>query len=145
MLTPLSVVHTQEELEALGHEWQKRLGLSDWEIHYQLVGRDEIDSQGTCTSSPTKDFSIIKLAKAECYDNPNWPLDHEKTIVHELLHCQFIVYDQIVDQMGDPNDGVTKIFKTAFYDRFEVAIDKTARALVRAKRGEKPVLSSKRT
>jgi hypothetical protein len=83
---------SQEELDALLIEWQKRLRLQDWNVKIEVVPRSRIEgANGECNYFADKKVATILIADA-CgqhylsYVDDDHPEDVESTIVHELLH-----------------------------------------------------------
>lgn len=114
---------TQKQLTALGVEWQKRLRLQDWEVAYEFCREAEIKADGETQYNKSLKCARIRIASeasrlGTCGDLQ--PYDAEQCLVHELLHLQWAHL---------PGD-------MASCDPTEAAIDLTAWALVRAKRGE---------
>lgn len=72
-------------------EWQARLFLSDWTIKIRLVERDEIPGDnGRNDFQVINQSATIRLAiPSDDYKDRIQKFCHEKTLVHELLHCKF--------------------------------------------------------
>lgn len=104
-------------------EWQKRLRLQDWRITFEWFPlSDAGDSLGNCSWNAGRKMALIKLRRPDCIgDGPESNRDLESTLVHELLHLQFLHVTPAQD------DG-------PLFEIFESAIDLTAEALVAAKR-----------
>lgn len=115
---------TQDELESLLSEWQRRLRLQDWTVKIQLRRRHDMsmdDSAGVCRWQLAKKLACVEIMDPHDYDPGSfgWAQDVERTLVHELLHLHFApfaTHDQPVDTAQ------------------EQAIDLIAGALVDAKR-----------
>ncbi|MEW6726892.1 MAG: hypothetical protein AB1327_08035 [Bacillota bacterium] len=73
-------------------EWQRILRLQDWDVITKIVRSDDMhsDGQGECTWVIERKEAIIKLLDPVDY-SPRSPFeqDHERTLVHELLHLHF--------------------------------------------------------
>ena len=116
---------TQQELEVLCREWQKRLGLGHWNITIKYKRRDEMEVQGCgcCFWTFRIETATIQILDPVDYYGFDVEFDIEETVVHELLHILFIA--------SMPKDGTTK------FDLFEQSIDRMARVLVALKRQNK--------
>lgn len=98
--------------------WIRELGLAGWDIEVKFVHRYEIDDNiAQVYKQPQLSRAVISLAYPE--ECENYSQDIEQTLVHELLHIRFWGCD----------------FSGTDNTLFEAGIDKTATALVRAKRG----------
>lgn len=84
---------TQEELDALCDEWQKRLRLQDWHVVVRLRRHYEMNENTTGVIDPVltrKEARIDLLCEED-----RLPIEQpfadsvEHTLVHELLHLHF--------------------------------------------------------
>jgi len=50
--------------------------------------------QGNCSPSVNKKMAQIRIVTPSDYDNPEWPQDVEKTLVHELLHLHTMSFTE---------------------------------------------------
>jgi hypothetical protein len=107
------------ELPALLALWQKTLRLQDWDVDVSIVPQDEMEDashRGEIEYEVALNDAIVRLLRPEDYDN-EW-YDMEKTLVHELLHLKFSMFDEAIS-------------KHKYLDTpLEVAVDTTARTLV---------------
>jgi hypothetical protein len=76
--------------EKLFRKWQKRLGLSHWELHFRIVSQERMDelvaTPGVhgCVQYKIQHSRAVVFAVGERHEeDPGM----EFTIVHELLHC----------------------------------------------------------
>lgn len=119
------IYRTQAALDEALEYWQGALRLRDWEVEAEVVGRDRMggeDCIGTIDIDERAKKARIVLVRQDDYPDSPWPQDHEKTLVHELLHIH------------------TQPITPIEYDRLahiaeEQAIVSIASALVRLKRG----------
>jgi len=88
---PVCIIQDQAELDKLLDWWQKKLFLMDWIIKASIVSKEDFDledSLGECIMCVEQKAATIHLL-----DSAEFPKDtivrlcHEKTLVHELLHC----------------------------------------------------------
>lgn len=89
-------IYDQATLEARCAYWQKRLRLQDWEIDVTLQRQREFANEDAI--GWVLPFDEQKKARIRLLDSVDWPegnsgftphLDHEYTLVHELLHIHF--------------------------------------------------------
>lgn len=85
---------TQEELDSLCAEWQKRLRLQDWDVQAKVVHQSDIpEKQGNIHIFQPERLALIQIASPA--DNPSskvcraFPSDPEHTLIHELLEIHF--------------------------------------------------------
>jgi hypothetical protein len=89
---------SDHDLIALCEKWQKILHIQDWQVKPRLARYyDMPDGKGghISFSRPHRTASIKILDPAD-YD-PTWtnfPEDIERSLVHELIHLVFAVFDQ---------------------------------------------------
>lgn len=81
------------------NEWIERLGLKDWDIKLKMhCHPDEMEECcGLTVYNIIHKQAIIKLLDQAMYNNPDFPYNTPRTILHELLHLKFA----IIDDMGD--------------------------------------------
>ncbi|MEW6044997.1 MAG: hypothetical protein AB1609_00710 [Bacillota bacterium] len=119
------MILSQDELTEKCRLWQRRLRLQDWDIVTKIVRADDMhsDGQGECMWVIERKEAIIKLLDPVDY-SPRSPFeqDHERTLVHELLHLHFAPFTA---KDGTPEDVAQ-----------EQAIQCLAKALVALARGE---------
>lgn len=124
------VTCTIAELRELCKEWQRILRLQDWDIHLSIERKagmhdTDVEAQVRCTQAIK--YANIKILDPIDTDNGHriesdkYQSDMEHALVHEMLHIKF---DKALD-------GAKRTDKVAF----EQAIDQTALALIRLKRG----------
>lgn len=80
----------QKSAEKILRKWQSRLGLDEWNLKIRVC--DQPGCWGSADVLPQKKQAIIRvdprLHSEESVDDWPWKsADHERTIVHELLHC----------------------------------------------------------
>ena len=111
-------------------EWQERLGLQDWAIGLRYNCRQEDleleEAAGETHWNYTLKTAIIYIVSEEVFGERILDFDFEKTLVHELLHLKFSLFD-----IGK-KDYESNVLDLARHG----LIDDLARALVMAKRGE---------
>ena len=82
----------ETRLERQMKNWQKRLGLDDWNVSLRVVRQNELDrnSWGTAEWDPTAKSALISVLDPRDYNlkGGELKLDMECTIVHELVHIQ---------------------------------------------------------
>ena len=120
-----SVVEAQAACEA----WQKVMYVADWEVRVKIVPKADLadGKMGDITYDRSKKQAILRMIDPADHEaNENFPLDHQGIIIHELNH---LVWSWL-DRFG-PFGG--KKFKEDLWDEsMELAIDQSARALIRA-------------
>lgn len=91
------IYETQEQLDAALKEWQKVLQLQDWKVKASIVrGRDmfmEDSAAAVRWTFPKKMATIVLLDPLDYEPNRDFPQDHEKSLVHELLHLHYAGFD----------------------------------------------------
>lgn len=124
------IINSQEELETLGHEWQEKLGLQNWNICFELCRQCDFKLQnvnGENSWTRANMTSIINVLKSDEAYNPCFKYDMELIVVHELLHLYFAVLQ--------PDSGSEEEMQV------EQSIELIAKALVQSKRDNKEVIS----
>lgn len=85
--------HTEEELEALAESWQTALRLQDWDVEVKVVRLKELgkSKNGDIFYDVRKKDALVRLLdpRDEKAAGLRAPLDHEYTLVHELLHLHW--------------------------------------------------------
>ena len=81
------IYRDQAELDAALTMWQKRLRLQDWRVIGQT--HRQIDVAGRCHFKLSLKAAVIDLLDPVDAVDWDYPLDHERTLVHELLHLHF--------------------------------------------------------
>lgn len=89
------------ELLKLLEVWKKILRLQDWTVRVRIKRLRDMsipDSQGVCSWTLSRQEAVISLIDPVDYDpSPIVPLDHETTLVHELLHLHFAYFTNDLD------------------------------------------------
>jgi hypothetical protein len=77
------------DLSALLAEWQPALRLQHWLINVRY--ERHLGSQGRVSYNLRSRTAVIRIIDPLDYEheNPNFPQDVERTLVHELLHLHF--------------------------------------------------------
>lgn len=108
------------------NEWTTRLGLQDWVIHLNInqnpVAARLHDASGHITIEPVNKCGRIDIIAKKFYGNRIIPFDFEKTLVHELLHLKFSIFEVLDNELYQHNS--------------HTLLNDMARAMVMAKRGE---------
>jgi len=129
MKKPIMEYKNKEQLNISLHEWQRRLGLSDWAIKAMLVDvfPENVCASGHCSSnyvSRTATIRILQKPLSESGTDYIKPCS-EETLVHELLHC--VLY---ASTLSDEHAGVD----WTFYEmRTHQELETLARAFISAK------------
>lgn len=96
---------TEEEANRLFKYWVKVLHLEDWEIVFKWKVRANdmnLEKSVGCNSyNETDGSSLIQILDEDEYNNDLFPMDYEKTLVHELLHLKFAFLDDSGDAIRD--------------------------------------------
>ena len=91
MLTkPIEELHKDLEF------WKPILGVQDWEVVLKKVRHDQLDkeSQGNVSIQAYSKKAVIRLLdEIDVTSEWDFPIDHEKTLVHELLHLHFAPFN----------------------------------------------------
>ena len=117
-------IFTEEELMKLCREWQERLRLEFWSVALRIARAKEFDlpnSQGECTWTKTTALATIKILDPIDYPESPFKQDMEKTLIHELLHLHFCMFD--ITAAGSAEEGM-----------MERTVDHISRALIALKR-----------
>jgi hypothetical protein len=107
----------ESDLQYLAQLWQKTLRLQDWDIEYSIVrlsGMSDPGHRGEIEYLLNE--ATVRILNHRDWEHPGY--DMEKTLVHELLHLRFKVYDEYVEGHSERLEAL------------EVSIDVTARLLV---------------
>lgn len=100
MINPRFVYQDQAEAQEACDVWKKILKLADWDIVVR-IGRasqmSTLDRMGQVSYTLNKRSAVITLLDPEDYSNSIWPLDHELTLVHELVHLHLVFTDPFID------------------------------------------------
>jgi hypothetical protein len=100
------IYSTQAELDKALKKWKKILLVRDWEIKAALVAQNEMEHQtarGEVVVDVTNKQVYINILRKEDCDDSFWTVDHEQTLVHELIH----IYTETIEHkmLGSlPND-----------------------------------------
>lgn len=89
---------TKPDLVALAAKWQAILWLRDWEVKPRYARRFELDDgKGAgITFSRAHRTASIRILDPVDYDPAwtNYPEDPESSLIHELLHLHFAIFDE---------------------------------------------------
>ena len=93
------IYKTDKEAQAACVWWQKRLGLADWDVKVQLSRGSKMDDcQGYVDYVINRKQALIQLLVPEDYrDDNGWTQDHERTLIHELLHLHTVWWGNKAD------------------------------------------------
>lgn len=85
------------DAEALSccRKWQEILRLQDWDVKVAVCrSRDFVvkEGQGECSWVLPAKRAVIKLLDPVDYPEVRWEQDHERTLVHELLHLHMVPF-----------------------------------------------------
>jgi hypothetical protein len=87
------IYETAEQAQQACREWQKILRLQDWDIKVKIVRQDalrNLDDQANVNCCLANKQALIKLVDPIDYPrDTEWEQDHERSLVHELLHLHF--------------------------------------------------------
>lgn len=84
------IYETQEQLNAALAYWQKVLRLQDWIIIAKIERMANMGNKaGWCHWKTETKKAVIELLDPIDVIDWDFPLDHEHTLVHELLHLHF--------------------------------------------------------
>jgi hypothetical protein len=114
-----------KELESLCQEWQQRLRLADWDVKVALrPARDMQTANHMGQVSWDRNERVADIACVQPGEEPRGlmrPYDVEQTLVHELLHLHFCLFERTQPESSEHLD-------------MEFAINAIASALVSLKR-----------
>lgn len=81
--------------EKLLEKWQERLKLTDWKIVlYTACNTSETEGGVAVTDwDEVHKAATIKVINPSQYGERIIPFDFEKTLIHELLHIKFALFD----------------------------------------------------
>lgn len=84
--------------------WQNRLNLNDWNIKL-LINMDICEMSGTfgyVEFTETTKYAVIRIVDKNKLDNERKEIfNFEKTLVHELLHLKFSLFDNSGNDFQD--------------------------------------------
>jgi len=106
-------------------EWQKILRLQDWDITVDILRDRDMklgSGQAEVHWKAVNRSAIVHLLDPTDYQNNYFEQDHERSLVHELLHLHMVMFATETDT---PEDTAQ-----------EQAVDAIAKALVTLKRRE---------
>lgn len=110
------------DIEKLLSKWQKRLGLSDWEITAERAPQNHVSGQAKTTIySESQIARIFLLDESDRQGSDPNDKDIEHDLIHELLHVRLWAIDP---KKSDDNTHVLR----------EQAIDWIAKALLSSDR-----------
>lgn len=98
-MKPKMYFKTEEELAECAREWKKRLFLSDWNIQVGFANEILLDDADCCGLSEVQwenSCGVITILSEESVEriDPIEKCPHEKTIIHELLHFTFPMFEK---------------------------------------------------
>jgi hypothetical protein len=113
---------TIEELQELAKEWQAVLRLQDWDYDIRFARGFEIgDCFGDFNGNLDCRHAVIRVTDENDINDDNRRFyDQERTLVHELLHTYF----QVFDTKDDSPERIAE----------EQAVDAISKAFVQMKR-----------
>jgi hypothetical protein len=134
---PPAVVESQEEqspaekIQALVDHWQKRMGLSEWDLDWEFCSKHEIG--GDTYADISFDIYHFQATLRLLEDQPEeqW----EWLVVHELLHlvlCPLQCFAEKVMAAHDTRES--RIFDEFWLDHIEPVINKLAAILLGKRR-----------
>jgi hypothetical protein len=90
---------TQEDLNRVCVAWQRELLIEHWTVRLDFRRREVLDyREGRINIVAARcEASIEILDQRDRCENPDFPYDNERVIVHELLH---IVLDDITEDVA---------------------------------------------
>lgn len=94
---------SQEELDALCLEWQRRLRLQDWRVVVKIVPRYEVvGNWGETSRNKRHKTAVIRLADLngshDVINDEIFAPSVEEVLVHELLHLTIAGFDVTDDE-----------------------------------------------
>lgn len=119
---------TNEDVLACARWWAEELGLSSWVITAVFEPRYIVEGLARCKYNARTERAHIQLTPWSERDHSD-PVENgtEEDIVHELLHARFWAVDTTVGNGGCSVEDLQG-------NMHELAIDRTAQALVRQRR-----------
>ena len=87
------------------HNWQNRLGLTDWAIELQdnAIPADFINTEceGEVEYKESTKTAIIRIIRPDCYGEKVKPFNFERILIHELLHLKLALLDDSGNALQD--------------------------------------------
>lgn len=97
------MIFKEEQLEEACERWQSALRLRDWDVEVRIVRG--LERTGSVTYDVGLRCAIISLLDPQDYPaDAIQEQDHERTLVHELLHLHFAALDSLI--VATPGDVV---------------------------------------
>lgn len=125
------IYSSAKEAQVACREWQEILRLRDWDITVGIRRKKDLstgESAGEINWIFRKKMAKISLLSPLDWEEPcDWAQDHEKTLVHELIHIHLITWSQLVKE--------TDV-------ELEQAIESLSCALVELKRKREDLISN---
>lgn len=122
---------SQEEIDAALAYWQKVLRLQDWDVRAKIVrlcGLSDSGCQGDCSTTPSTKKALIRLLDSVDYTpSTEWAQDHERVLVHELMHIHM---NEVMDEVRD----VSLKLHNRLYTQEERVVEMAATAMISLKR-----------
>lgn len=100
----MKVIFNEEELQAKCSEWQKILGLQDWDVRLKISRERDLKLSGAnaeCHWVTAKKQALIRVLDSVDYPESLWEQDMEADLVHELLHLHFAMFAAEDDTLED--------------------------------------------
>ncbi len=89
------IYETQEQAQQACREWQKILRLQDWDVTAVIRRGREMkleDAQAEVSWKSENKTAIVRLLDPLDYQNDIYEQDHERSLVHELLHLHMVMF-----------------------------------------------------
>lgn len=87
------------------HNWQNKLGLTDWAIKLRenAIPADftDTESEGEAEYQESTKTAIIRIIKPDCYGERVKPFNFEQILIHELLHLKLALLDNSGNALQD--------------------------------------------
>lgn len=119
---------TTKKADKLLKKWKKKLGLQNWDIFLKInQKKEDMDGcNGLIEWNPVQRCAVIKIKdKKEIYSDSLASFNFKKTLVHELLHLKFELFES-----KDKNSAV--------YENFHQQLEDMARLITGYKNKFKP-------
>jgi hypothetical protein len=118
MMCVAATTPLESKLDRVMRQWQKRLGLQEWNLTLRVVRQSQLDpdSWGTAEWDASTMTGVINVLDPRDYNlkGSELKLDMECTIVHELVHIQLA---PIAGNHGHVREDVVNRIMTALMNR----------------------------